>query len=329
MDAWSTWGLKGKIFFIEQKIPFELFGNKKYLFYITPGNGYPLSLPLNESFLCTLMGEFSEPKIKLIFLFFVGLSLIVINIYANFLNKIERFALSCIFLFTPLVIHHSIGYFSGCADIIFMFYNFLTFIMLWKYFIIKRKIYFYLSAIFAGICLWTKLEGLITTMVFILTLLYLFPKKKVVSLTLKFLGLILVINAPWALVRFSYSIKEALFLDFKFPILRIKGFLHLLFTEVNMVSKWDFFWWLFIPFFFTVFLKKGKQARYFILVFILQVFFYFFITTFSSALFSSSLKFYPASPLDRLLLQTFLIAIFIMALSLNKKEQNWFSKEKS
>jgi len=147
-DATATVAFKAKIFYFEQSIP-----HLKLL----PHPTYPLLTPLAETWVAINLEYWDEQFIKIIFPF-AFLSYLIINytFLKLYTNRIWALLGCAILLSSNLFIHHAtISY----RDFLLMYYNCTTIILLLLWQRTALNAFLILSAIFAGLTTFVKLEG--------------------------------------------------------------------------------------------------------------------------------------------------------------------------
>ncbi len=331
-DAWASYGLKGKIFFIEQRIPLEHFKNQQFLLFLRLPF-YPLNLSLNESFLATLLGTFDEAKLKIISLAFglMSTSLVYLSL-KKFLSVTGAFLLTGVFAFTPMVILHSSGFFAGLSDILFMFYNLAAASLLYEFFRTKDKRTFFLSSFFAAASLWTKFEGFVCIFAILTASLLLFGKRELVKVCLWYLLLPVVLNAPWWIVKFITR------MEFAYTFIRPHPFaalgkkmgmlIYVLSKEFTSISKWGWVW-LVVPLAVVVNIRKllDKGIKYFLTILLLEITGYILVLAFLSSpdALRARIKFGPPLSVERQLLHVLPFAVLVVGATLGR---SIFGKEK-
>lgn len=318
-DSWALWGMKAKICFLSAKIPLELFHSKVFLQFVSLPS-YPLSLVLNETFLSVILGTFNESALKLISLTFGVVSLFIVYSYlCEFLKPYKSFLVTFVFLFTPMVILHTCGFYAGCADVIMLCYNISAAIMLFRFYLTRDKRYFYLFTTLIAFAFWTKLEGAVFLITYVATMLYVFKGFKGLRLAVRCITLVLLINGVWMVMLLSpgiISIGHGV--SFNLLNQRVILMAKVISKETFTMYKWHLFWpILFLLITLSVKRNNSMHYRFFRFLFLSQFLGYCFILTLHSELFEF-LSFYPSLPLDRLWFHTFGIACILLGLSLKE-----------
>jgi hypothetical protein len=322
-DSWGLWGLKAKICYLENKIPFQFFYNQRFLSFL-PHLSYPFNLVLNEVFFSALYGNFDESKLKLISILFGLISGFFIYFYLQrYLKCYKSFLLTFIFIFTPIFILHTVDYYSGCSDIIFLCYNMGAIASLLEFYIRKDRAYLYFSSLLSGFAFWTKIEGIIVLGACLCTIASFTKGRGKIRVMLMYVLFPLLINISWLIKLSSLHIWKGEYTPvFSQLSLRILMVLKAFLKEVIMIDKWNVLWiFLFILILLSGF-RREKDMPYSFLVMVLsiEILSYLVILIFHSNLFNF-LRFYPSLPLDRLMLHTLGLVIIIFGFNLREKDE--------
>ncbi|OQX87125.1 MAG: hypothetical protein B6D55_04260, partial [Candidatus Omnitrophica bacterium 4484_70.2] len=236
----SHWGFMGKVFFMNNKIPWMYFIQERELF---PHRDYPLFLPLYETLAYKFIGNFDDRLVK------IFLSLLFINFVFHFVamalsDKHAPFFVMGIVLFILTLPEYFIYLSNGYADFPFSYFSLVSIFFLNSFLKNKTRDSLILSSYFLGLCMWTKKEGLVWLVV-ILVLFYL-CRKKIDGIYLFYILSSFVWITPLLLVHWvlgvgsSYEINIYYFLKFFLPFLR-DFFIHLgkLFIDFK---NWHLFW---------------------------------------------------------------------------------------
>ena len=312
-DAWALWGLQAKFLFFNQHIPLELFTvpNRFLTYLVHPA--YPLNLALNESFFATVLGGFDEARIKLISPFFsLFFYFAVYKQLKLYLSKRLNLMLMLIILSLPIINLHSVGYYAGCSDVIVMFYNTAALLSMLKYYNSGENRYFYLSSIFCGLSMWTKLEGIFAWIALVIAGIYLFGRSKSFSIVLKYSILPVLMNVGWYAVRILHHIPFQHHLACSHFPLRMWTVLSAIGKELFMFYKWGPFWIVIFILMLANIFVKDKIKNFFLIVLLIELLLYLFTLTCHRQLFYF-VSFYPACPLDRLLLHLVGYSFIFMA----------------
>lgn len=317
-DSWALWGLKAKILFVENRIPLQIFRNREILAF-DPHPYYPLNLALNEAFLASLYGYFDQAKLKTIsFLFGATSGLFVYFFLQRYLRHFLSIVITVIFIFTPMFILHMVEFYSGCSDIVFLFYNLAAAVALWDFYIQKERKYLYFFCLLSSFALWTKIEGVVLILGIEAGILYLFGGKQKIKLSALCLLVPLLVNAPW-LIKLVLPNLETANHSFVFSQLpyRLAWATKALAGEMVALHKWGFIWLGSFAVFLLSQLKrpKSRQYNFFTVVLATELLCCLAILTFHGQLLSRFVG-NSAMPLDRLLFHTFGIMIIILGLSM-------------
>jgi len=168
-DAIGNFAFKARMFFVESRIPYEVFFNRTM---DIQHSDYPLFVPLSEAWVSMFMGSWNDLFVKAIFPMFL-VALLIIFYYT--LKRIigPRWALiSTFFLATipHLLNYATIGY-ADFALIMFYAASFL-YLFLWISYRRENK-YLLLAALLSVLSLWAKNEGALLSLINI-SLLFLF-----------------------------------------------------------------------------------------------------------------------------------------------------------
>ena len=331
-DAWASYGLKGKIFFIEQRIPLEHFKNQQFLQFLRLPF-YPLNLSLNESFLATLLGDFNETKLKMISLAFglMSINLVYLSL-KKFLSVAGAFLLTGVFAFTPMVILHSASFFAGLSDILFMFYNLAAAGLLYEFSRTKDKRTFFLSSFFAAASLWTKFEGSVCIFAILAASFFLFGKREWVKICLWYLLLPVALNAPWWIIKFITRMEFVYTFIRPHPLAAIGEKLGMLISvlskEFVSFGKWGWVW-LVVPVAVAVNIRKllDKGVQYFLAILLVEIAGYIFVLAFLSSpgTLRTRIKLGPPLSVERQLLHVLPFAVLAVGATLGR---SIFGREK-
>jgi len=170
-DSIGNFAFKAKLFFMEARVPYELFVNKSI---DIQHPDYPLFIPLSETWVYMFLGKWNDLFVKALFpMFFAALLVIFYFALKRIIGK--RFAfISTFFLAT---IPHFLNYATiGYADFaLAMFYS-VSFLYLFLWISYRRENkYLFLAALFSILAVWTKNEGIMLSLVNIAMLLLFAP----------------------------------------------------------------------------------------------------------------------------------------------------------
>ncbi|MCX7919431.1 MAG: phospholipid carrier-dependent glycosyltransferase [bacterium] len=259
-DSWAIWGLKGRIFYTEQTIP-------KSYFQLTAREfghpDYPLLIPLSETWLALWINEWNESLVKILSPLYY---LLILILCYYFVSKEEKFNLNYPLLFTvilatipQMVIHGTLG----LADLPLAYYGFASFILVYWWFQTEKMGWLIYAAIFAGLAMWTKNEGVALFLITGIICVYLSGKKKGIGesnllsrikiILLAYFVPALVIYLPWFLFKIEHNIQNDLITwnrlihpEIYLRLSRIPTLLMLLSQEMLNWKNWNIFWVAFI-----------------------------------------------------------------------------------
>jgi len=166
-DAVNIWAFKAKIIyfgFLDGLSLSEIAGRM----HMTNSGNYPILLPILEAIINFISGGWSDVYPKIISpLFYVAL----LVSFFHFLKKNTHTNHAMIFTFflgTLTFITHQASY--GLADLMFTFFYFVSFICLLLWSKTNTKYYLLISALCAGLSMWTKNEGMASTLITLLVM---------------------------------------------------------------------------------------------------------------------------------------------------------------
>src|SRR6056297_3857099 len=282
MDAATNWAFKAKTIFLKQDI-FQ----KDSPWFLGAGAhpSYPMHVPLLLSWSYFWMGEVNDAMVGVWF-FIYFLALIVFLYY--FLRKILKieYTLGFVAIFStiPLFVYHG---FANYADIVLSFYVSLSAGLIYYYLKTNNKSYLLLSAIFSGFCIWTKNEGLMLSILLIISLLIIkFYKEKGLFKNIKIKRILyfllppVLISAPWLIFK---TINNLGFNNLEKPLI-LEGphfnVLPLMFHQIFMPSSFHIWFFVFIISLIFIFKKKNIKSEnlfltiLFLIVFLAYIFIY-------------------------------------------------------
>ncbi|MFH1093766.1 MAG: hypothetical protein V1739_06410 [Candidatus Omnitrophota bacterium] len=327
-DAWMHWGFKAKIFYFEKSVPLELYtGNCPIM---TLGQReYPLLVSLIETFFYECVGIFDDSLARVIFFcFYLSLLVFFYNLLKSIYTKLYAGIITFFLATIPFITDCASGYYSGYADLIFMYYNFISVALLWSWSIEKKNWQFYLASAFTGFAFWTKVDGIVLVIAnFILILfLILFDKETRALLKIKlFLSYALIVSAiagPWYSVVFflrlpSGHIAEKSAMSAGEFFKRLPVFATGVVREALNFPKWNILWVTFALVLIFCFARMfNKTNRIFFISFLIQAGLYSLVTLFHSAFYHTVANF-----LDRLMLHLVPLILIITANSLYQKNR--------
>ena len=259
-DAMSIWALKAKIFFKEQTIFTDDFYNPDRLHYHPK---YPLLMPLVENWIYHCLGSVNDKLVKIIFpLFYISLISIFYTTQRRFFPRQYSLIFTALLATIPAFVRSDKAgaVFSGNADIPLAFFYTTGVINLFCWMKERKREDLFISAIFSGLAIFTKNEGLglFTVTVFCLSLFILFNSKKgVVRQNIESLSTYIIIPmlivSPWLLLSMGMPTFVE---DENYPghltiatvianIPRTPTILSSFYLEFMDIRRWNIFWILF------------------------------------------------------------------------------------
>lgn len=313
-DAWSNWGLKAKMFYMERGIPWFLYLDPNYSIL---HKEYPLLVSLIQAFFYNFLGRFDDSTVTIIFFFFyISLTVYFYNVVLA-LSGLRRAYLFTFFLATvPFVSEFGTGYYSGYADLIFTYFNFLSVTLIYFWINNGDKDLLILSSIFTGLALWTKVDGYLLYVANIASLIFLTysgakSKKVWLGTLFTYAAIPLVMVSAW---YFTAGYSGFVFIPFRLSGLmdpyRYIALIKEYWRQVFTFSNWNIFW----PFFIAIVLVDFKRIlsttvlRFFLLNVSLQ-----FILYFCSLLMHNELYFICHCAVDRMLLPLMPLALILIS----------------
>jgi sensor histidine kinase YesM len=198
--------IEAKIFFVEKSLSI----NQSLGYFIGPAGqrNYPLNISLFSSWIYSVLGTWDDLLVKIIFPTFL-LAMTVIFYYSmrRIANRAASLFSTYLLLTLPFLIYHSS---TSYIDAVVGFYFFSSFAFLLLFIRTGKLSYLVLSALLAGICTWTKNEGifLIVNNLFVLLYFLIFKDKENNTVkfknAIKYFVCILFFLAPWSLFRFVF-----------------------------------------------------------------------------------------------------------------------------
>jgi len=209
IDSLTYRMMEAKIFFIEKGLSL----NQPLGYFIGPTahKHYPLNISLFSSWIYASLGAWNDHLVKIIFPTFL-LAFAIVFFYAirRITSRPASLFSTYLLLSLPFLIYHSS---TSYIDAVVGFYYFTSFIFL-LLFIRKGDIsYFIISALLAGICTWTKNDGLplILSNLIVLFVYQAFIKKDsfllIASRFMQYLSGILLFQLPWSAFKFIFRDK--------------------------------------------------------------------------------------------------------------------------
>lgn len=206
-DSWAFWAFKAKIYFIEQRIPFEKFREFSRVW----GNwDYPHHLPLMETWVFLWLKEWNDQWSRIVpVLFHVGLCVLAYAFFRKNLNRTISLLGTFFILTLPGLTLMSVG---AIGEPILLYYYVASFLFLLEWERSHYRTFFILSAIFSGLAAWTKNEGVVYCLFNILIILFMTRRMSFVRRCSSILSYVLiagVIIGPWWVVKMSLGLKNS------------------------------------------------------------------------------------------------------------------------
>lgn len=210
-DAIAIYAIRSKIFYLSRSIPRDYFYNIGLLF---PHPDYPLNIPLSETFVYLFLGNLNDQLVKIIFpLYFVA----ILGILYFSIRRFGSRTYALIFTFILATIPQFNNFATNAyIDLPLAYYCFAGALFLFYWFKeTARAEFLYISAVMTALASWTKNEGLLYCVANILLFfVFLFInrrsiKKKDVLNGLLYIGIVLLILAPWLWVKFTMNLVNS------------------------------------------------------------------------------------------------------------------------
>ena len=206
-DALSIWALKARIFFKEQTIFTDDFYNSDRLHYHPR---YPLLIPLVENWIYNCLGCVNDRLVKIIFpLFYFSLISVFYSTQRRLFSRRHSLIFTALLATIPAFVRSDKGgaAFSGYADVPLAFFYTTSVIHLFFWMKYRKREDIIISAIFSGLAMFTKDEGLglFVITVFCLSIFVLFnSKKEIIKQNIKSFSVYIIIPIliilPWLII---------------------------------------------------------------------------------------------------------------------------------
>ncbi|MFH1279182.1 MAG: glycosyltransferase family 39 protein [Candidatus Eisenbacteria bacterium] len=241
-DAWRIWSFRAKVIFLEKGFPDEFFSHDWAGF-----PGYPLGIPLLESYLAHFVGYWHEPAVKILFpLFFTGLAALV----WRFLREHSGFTVArlgvLLFVTSPFAVHHgTVAY----MDLPLAFFLMATAFFLMAYHRGGRRGDLLLAAIAAGMMPIVKNEGfpfyLICTVWVVLDSR---RRRDLRPALVRWFAISLPVCLPWLLFKYTGGVPESPYHVVGFfgvgeILRRLSSFLRLALINAFLTGSWGIAWY--------------------------------------------------------------------------------------
>ena len=319
-DTWTHWGYKAKIFFSKRTIDNHIFRKVGEGGCYNPD--YPLLIPLLESYIWIFLGNLYEPYAKLLGVLYYVCILIIFYFGLKKIYK-RSFALGFTLVLSSLPgisLLAPIGY----ADVPMGFYITAAVIYIWLYLKDKDFSYLLLGALFLGIGMWTKKEGISQWFAVVSSIIFLrfikqidLSKKSIIFL----IALPLILILPWIIFRISHGLTKFAYYDpvEPFSLLepkRLPMILSLLVQQLIDVWQWNLLWIIFIITLFISF-RRSKAENMFLLYFILLQMTIYVVVHFLLPNELERLRWHILNTFDRIFAQIAAIVLFFIAQQLS------------
>ena len=158
-DGISFWALKGKVIFLEGGWPLV---DDSYRWL--PHPGYPLLIPVFESWVYFFLGQVDEQAVKVVFaLFYIALTSFFYGAVRHHFGTLLSLVFTGLMAATPQLA--TVAALSGYADVALMFYVFAAAALAYDWFTVSRpkgaKTDLWLAVTLSALAVWVKREGLI------------------------------------------------------------------------------------------------------------------------------------------------------------------------
>lgn len=241
-DAWRIWSFRAKVIFLEKGFPDDFFGSDWAGF-----PGYPLGIPLVESFLAHAVGYWHEPAVKILFpLFFAGLAALLWRFLKDHSGIGAARTGVLLFVTAPLVVHHgTVAYMD--LPLAFFLTAAATSLAAWRR--TGGRSDLLLAAIPAGMLPVIKNEGL--PFYVLLTALILHAAHRrgdLRSAGVRWLAASLPFCLPWLFFKYAGGVPESPYHTFAFPgiggvVGRAFDLLRLLGINLLLTGNWGIAWY--------------------------------------------------------------------------------------
>ncbi len=280
-DSWFSWAFKAKIFYHHGIVPLGIYK----MFDSVYGNwDYPLHVPLMETWVLLWLGSWNDYLPRILFpIFHAGICSIA---FCFLMERVSFFAALTGAAFFASFFGLQMYTIGTIAEPVLLFYYLASLTLLFR----RKKEFdpglFCLSAVFAGIALWTKLEGciLIAGNLGVIAF-FLFPKAnlpRAAGAVLSYLLIVLAVVAPWNFFKSSVNINNLLLhvihaQSENFPVY-FSRLLNIPFVFAGHFCNfkfWNILWFMTVfAVIYNLVYKKDKTANILILIIFFQIFVY-------------------------------------------------------
>jgi hypothetical protein len=330
-DAVANWSLRAKVFFFQEKIPF----NRSEPYWLGSGGheNYPLHLSLLELWVAKVLGYWHEPTLEMISpIYFLSLLIIFYFVLVRFVRKKYTLVFTFFLATLPFLNYHA---FALYADLPLSFY--LTTAVLLFFLSLRTNNYFYflLAALFCFGATWTKNEGFFLSIIILLAItlcllikkrqqnrFFIFPSAAKQGYLLYF-----ILIAPWFIFKFYHHLGfsnvgsgDPTLSPDKFGFYpRVFSYL---WSSLLLDNGWHILWLMFILTLISWPKKIFSQSNLFLTLTIFGfLLFYFALYVFSSANFEYIKM---GMILNRNLLTIAPLVIFYLALFLGDESKSFY-----
>ncbi|MCG2705212.1 MAG: glycosyltransferase family 39 protein [Candidatus Omnitrophica bacterium] len=160
-DSIGNFAFKAKMFFVEGRVPYDLFMNKAMDIQHVD---YPLFVPLSETWMSMFIGSWNDLLVKALFPMFL-VALLIVFYYA--LRRVIGARWALISTFFLATIPHFLNYATiGYADFALIMFYTVSFLYLFLWIAYRRENkYLIAAALFSVLSLWAKNEGALLSLV--------------------------------------------------------------------------------------------------------------------------------------------------------------------
>ncbi len=251
VDAFANWSLRAKVFFFDHGLSLD----RTHGYFLGKGHTYyPINIPLFETWIFNVLGTWNDLLVKAIFPTFL-LALVII-FYCSMRRICGRaFSLFSTYLLTtlPFLMYHSA---ASYMDFPLSFYFFSSFVFLLNFMRTKEKSFLVLSALLAGICAWTKNEGMILALVDLLAAFAYFAyfdkndSKTRVFLSAIYTAILLIFPLSWSIFKVVFGVPspkdQVLYFSKMFEYAdRIPVIITSYFQKAFFYGHWNIAWFAF------------------------------------------------------------------------------------
>ncbi|MFC1508564.1 hypothetical protein ACFL60_02630 [Candidatus Omnitrophota bacterium] len=257
-DAVAHWGAKAKIMYFLKGLPLDIFLRPGIRDVIYTGD-YPWLWPFSQNYIHNFIGRFNDFAPKMAGPFFFTSCLVV---FYSILRNIRLTRLhALIFTFFLASIPHFNAYAAnGYADLILSFYYSIGFLYLYLWFGERKRAHLIISVIFTAMACYVKCEGMLLTLVTVLTFLSFMllskdeDRPKVFKAFIFYIFILGLLTLPMFLLKRAtaanipnQAMSVKLLSDFKFAnFQRIVPILYDYQKQFFGIKKWNLVWVLFI-----------------------------------------------------------------------------------